>query len=573
MRIIIANIFLLILNLSLWGQGVNFESLKFNEALAKAKKENKLVFVDCYTEWCVPCRVMAENVFSRQEAGDFFNSKFVCVKFDMEKGEGLKLKQKLEIKAYPTFFIIRPDGTVQHIIVGGGELEAFIKKVERGLDKKTSFAYLDGLYTKGKMTKEQFITYMVALQDAGERKKSEEVEKKLESVLTKKDKMKKEYWPILEKSAYDSDGFRLVLDNIATLKKAVGEEKVELYLYQNYSSALSQLVFNRPKEFVARFHQICEELKKLDIEKREELGITLGFCEAIVYEDLEKIITLISSGNVELWSHTGKRACELLLSKASKEQLGRVVLLEERYTTGVELEAKKRDLEEMFTKLKFAAHTGVYFHDLTFEQVLEVAKRKRMKIFIDCYIAGNQSCQYMMDSVFKDDEIGKLMNNNFICVRYDMGKKEGEEVRKRYDVHVCPTYVVLNWKGGVRHKFAGIGDTKFFNKKLGEVFNGHTALEILEEKYSKGVQDKEFLTLYAETLACVQDSRAPGVVAELFRVLSDEERVSERYWYIFAQKEYSPKGSDAEKFLLKNRAKFIELKGQEAVEQRLKDCQ
>lgn len=210
MRIIIANIFLLILNLSLWGQGVNFESLKFNEALAKAKKENKLVFVDCYTEWCVPCRVMAENVFSRQEAGDFFNSKFVCVKFDMEKGEGLKLKQKLEIKAYPTFFIIRPDGTVQHIIVGGGELEAFIKKVERGLDKKTSFAYLDGLYTKGKMTKEQFITYMVALQDAGERKKSEEVEKKLESVLTKKDKMKKEYWPILEKSAYDSDGFRLV---------------------------------------------------------------------------------------------------------------------------------------------------------------------------------------------------------------------------------------------------------------------------------------------------------------------------------------------------------------------------
>ena len=154
MKIIIVNLFLLISSLSLFGQGVNFEALTFNEALAKAKQENKLVFVDCYTAWCVPCRVMAENVFPQKEAGDFFNPKFVCVKFDMEKGEGLELSKKLKIKAYPTFFIIRPDGAIQHMIVGGGELEPFINKVERGLDKKTSFTYLNKLYEKGEMTKE-----------------------------------------------------------------------------------------------------------------------------------------------------------------------------------------------------------------------------------------------------------------------------------------------------------------------------------------------------------------------------------------------------------------------------------
>ena len=54
-------IFLLVILLC-WGivgftqDGVNFEHLSFKEALDKARTENKLVFVDCYTSWCGPCR-------------------------------------------------------------------------------------------------------------------------------------------------------------------------------------------------------------------------------------------------------------------------------------------------------------------------------------------------------------------------------------------------------------------------------------------------------------------------------------------------------------------------------------
>ena len=53
---------------------------------------------------------MADNVFPREEAGEFFNPKFVSVKFDMENGEGKELAQKFGVRAYPTFLIIRPDG-------------------------------------------------------------------------------------------------------------------------------------------------------------------------------------------------------------------------------------------------------------------------------------------------------------------------------------------------------------------------------------------------------------------------------------------------------------------------------
>lgn len=69
--------------------GVNFEHLSFREALDKAKSEQKYVFMDCYTSWCGPCKNMTQNVFPQKKAGDYFNPKFICVKYDMEKERGL----------------------------------------------------------------------------------------------------------------------------------------------------------------------------------------------------------------------------------------------------------------------------------------------------------------------------------------------------------------------------------------------------------------------------------------------------------------------------------------------------
>lgn len=46
------------------GNGITFQNLSFSEALKKAGMENKLLFVDCFTTWCGPCRMLSKHVFT-----------------------------------------------------------------------------------------------------------------------------------------------------------------------------------------------------------------------------------------------------------------------------------------------------------------------------------------------------------------------------------------------------------------------------------------------------------------------------------------------------------------------------
>lgn len=78
---------------------IHFEHTAWKEILAKAKKENKLIMVDAFTTWCGPCKWMAKNTFTNDTVADFYNSKFVNAKIDMEKGEGLDIAKQYEVQA------------------------------------------------------------------------------------------------------------------------------------------------------------------------------------------------------------------------------------------------------------------------------------------------------------------------------------------------------------------------------------------------------------------------------------------------------------------------------------------
>lgn len=116
-------------------QGIRFETGSLREALAKAQKEQKLVFVDCYTSWCGPCKMMSKQVFPDKQAGDYFNPRFVSIKIDMEKNEGKELAQKWEVKAFPTYLVLSPKGEIIYTFRGYMPVEKLIKQMKEGLEK------------------------------------------------------------------------------------------------------------------------------------------------------------------------------------------------------------------------------------------------------------------------------------------------------------------------------------------------------------------------------------------------------------------------------------------------------
>lgn len=107
--------------------GIAFQQGSWNEALALAKKENKLIFLDISASWCGPCKMLKAKTFPNSEVGKFYNANFINVAFDGEKGEGVTLARKYNISAYTTLLFINPDGKIVVQTAGYRNPEQFIE--------------------------------------------------------------------------------------------------------------------------------------------------------------------------------------------------------------------------------------------------------------------------------------------------------------------------------------------------------------------------------------------------------------------------------------------------------------
>lgn len=161
---------------SMMAEGIKFvEGKTFDEALNEAKKENKMLFVDCYTSWCGPCKMMATKVFTQDKVGEYFNARFVSIKIDMEKGEGPAMKDKFGVKAFPTFLFLDGTGKEVNRIVGGDpDIDAFLKTVSSGLGEM-SLSAMTVKYDGGERDTTFLARYLEVLDRAYDSKKSAEV--------------------------------------------------------------------------------------------------------------------------------------------------------------------------------------------------------------------------------------------------------------------------------------------------------------------------------------------------------------------------------------------------------------
>ena len=87
--IITSLIFLLTISVS---QAQEIKWMTIYEALAAQKKQPKKIFMDAYTTWCGPCKLLDKNTFTNKDVINYINTHYYAVKFNAEGTEEVTYK-------------------------------------------------------------------------------------------------------------------------------------------------------------------------------------------------------------------------------------------------------------------------------------------------------------------------------------------------------------------------------------------------------------------------------------------------------------------------------------------------
>lgn len=251
-------------------EGINFEHLTWSEVLQKAKNENKPIFVDCFTVWCGPCKVMANEVFTQKMIGDYFNKNYVSTKVDMEKGEGIDLKKKFQISAYPTFLYLDKDGNEIFRIVGSMPADAFLKQSINGVKEGGLSGYREK-YKNGERGEKFISDYIGALESAYFMKEASSVATEFLNSVSANILENQNYWIWFVKYVQDIDSpvFKKVASEKEKFVQKFGNKVYDQKMFLAWSEASRHYVVKNDDNTVSfdkvGFETFLKRLKAADV--------------------------------------------------------------------------------------------------------------------------------------------------------------------------------------------------------------------------------------------------------------------------------------------------------------------
>ncbi|PWV47093.1 DUF255 domain-containing protein [Chitinophaga sp. S165] len=125
----------------LYTKGLNWQQIK-----EKASKENKFIFLDCYTTWCGPCKRMEKETFPNWRVGEAVNPFYISVKVQMDStvtdandvrqwyADADNINRVHGVAGYPTFLFFSPDAKLVHRGSGFKNIKDFIDLVNLAKD-------------------------------------------------------------------------------------------------------------------------------------------------------------------------------------------------------------------------------------------------------------------------------------------------------------------------------------------------------------------------------------------------------------------------------------------------------
>ncbi|WP_018337690.1 thioredoxin family protein [Butyricimonas synergistica] len=224
-------------------RSIKFEQIKdWSQIIEKAKETGKLVFVDCFTEWCGPCKMLSLKVFTNDSVADYFNEHFVCVKFDMEKDrDGMMHKDTWGVTAFPTLLFIdaKSERSMQKLM-GFRPATALLESAR----KIVELAATEDQYERGRSDAKSVCQLVVALRNSGKEQEAMLVMNEYFKGMTPEQMATPENWAIIFQCTDDILSFPLsVVNEHRELFSAIpGKDQQQVVEYKLNNAVLQMAV-------------------------------------------------------------------------------------------------------------------------------------------------------------------------------------------------------------------------------------------------------------------------------------------------------------------------------------------
>lgn len=300
-KILVACLILLSIGGSAFAQekGVAFESGTLSDAIAKAKKNKKspkMVFVDCYTSWCGPCKYVANNLFPTEVCGAYFNSTFINIKIDMEKGEGPEVGKKYKVKGYPTFLLLDADGNEINRVMGSSKTaEDFVDKVKNAMKPSNTPNQLLGNYNKNK-TADNLFLYVDALYRASKYEEAYNFIDKAFFELPSDQRFTPKMWTYASYRMNDINNpiFRYFESNIVDAETQISAKSLNTSILRGYKIALCKYISKEEALDESKLKEIMEKVaSKSDSSLVAKILCSMASCRS--KGDIDQIVKQLNT--------------------------------------------------------------------------------------------------------------------------------------------------------------------------------------------------------------------------------------------------------------------------------------
>lgn len=113
-------------------------TMTFAEAQAVAQERGVPIVVDFFTDWCVYCKHFDRDKADASTGIDAALAEVVFLSTDAEKGEGIELAKRFDVKGFPTYAVLNAEGELIESWAGYGGPGHFLPALELALSDRAT---------------------------------------------------------------------------------------------------------------------------------------------------------------------------------------------------------------------------------------------------------------------------------------------------------------------------------------------------------------------------------------------------------------------------------------------------